>query len=110
MVERTLKLIVSIAKWPNIPHLKTGLLLANTQAVRQIIKRKIFHLYQLLLTLQDWQYYKEDNVPNQEHFIEKLYNAKIHLNLDGEICARWPLFPILVKSDKVSLRAIWYFW
>ena len=54
--------------------------------------------------LQDWQHYKEDSILNQELFVNKLYNAGVHLNLGGEICASWPLILILVKSNKAGLE------
>lgn len=54
LVERTLKLIVGIAKRLDIFDLKTSLLLANTQAFRPIIEEKTFHLRRLFLTLQNW--------------------------------------------------------
>lgn len=65
---------------------------------------KIFHLYQLFLTLQDWQHCKEDPIPSRELFFDELYNAGIHLNLDGEICAGQPFVLILVRSDKIGLE------
>lgn len=43
LVEWTLKLIVDVTKQLNVPNLKIGLLLANTQALKQIIEGKTFH-------------------------------------------------------------------
>lgn len=50
LVECTLKLIVSVAKRRDIPNLKTGLFLATTQAVKEIMEGKSFHLRRLFLT------------------------------------------------------------
>ncbi len=87
LVEQSLKLITSIANRRDVPDLKTGLLLANTQAVRQIIEGKTFHSRCLFLKPQDWQLCKQNPVPSRDLFDEKLYNAGIHLNLAREICA-----------------------
>lgn len=102
LIERTLKLIASVAKRRDVPDLKIGLLLANTQAVRRIMERKTFHLHRLFLTSQDWQNCKEDPVPSRELFVEELYNAGVHLNLSGEICAGRPLLPIQDSCDRAS--------
>lgn len=104
LVERTLKFIAGVAKRPDVPDLKTGLLLANTQALKQIIKGKTFHLHRLFLTLQNWQHCKEDPVPSQELFVDEPYNAGVYLNLSKKICACRPLVFILVKSNKAGLE------
>ncbi len=54
LVEWSLKLIASVPNRCNVPDLKTGLFLANTQAVRRIMKGKTFHLCWLFLKPQDW--------------------------------------------------------
>lgn len=51
LVERSFKFIASIANWRDVPELKTGLLLANTQAVKQIMEGKTFHSCRLFLML-----------------------------------------------------------
>lgn len=104
LVEQTLKLIAGIAKWFDIFDLKTGLLLANIQAVKHIIEGKTFYLHQLFLTLQNKQNCKEDPVLSQELFVEKFYNARVYLNLGKEICASWSIFSIFVKFDKANLE------
>lgn len=104
LVEQTLKLIAGVARWLDIPDLNTGLLIANTQANKQIIEGKTFHLYRLLLTLQDWQHCKEDPVSSRELFVEELYNAGVYLNLVGKICAGWPLLLISIRSDRPGLK------
>ncbi len=53
LVERSLKFIARVANWRDVLNLKTGLLLANTQAVKQIMEGKTFHSYCLFLTSQD---------------------------------------------------------
>lgn len=78
--------------------------MANTQAVRQIIEGKIFYLRQFFLTLQDRQNCKKDSVSSCKLFVEKLYDAKIHLNLSGKICASWPLLLISVSCDRASVE------
>lgn len=45
LVKWTLKLIADVAKQLNVSDLKIGLLLANTQALKQIIEGKTFHLH-----------------------------------------------------------------
>lgn len=62
LVKHSLKLIASIANCREVSDLKTGLLLANTQAVRQIMGGKTFYLYRLFLTPQDWQICKKNPV------------------------------------------------
>ncbi len=62
LVERSLKLIASVANRRDVPDLKTGLLLANTQAVRRIMEGKTFHSRRLFLTPQHWQMCKENPV------------------------------------------------
>ncbi len=86
LVKQSLKLIASVANWRDVPDLKTGLLLANTQAVRRIIERKTFHSCRLFLTPQDWQLCKENPIPSRDLFDKELHNVGIHLNLAGEIC------------------------
>lgn len=53
---------------------------------------------------QDWQYCKKDLVPSREIFVDKLYNAGVHLNLDGEIFASRTLVLIFVRLDKADLK------
>ncbi len=53
LVEWSLKIIASVANRRDVPNLKTGLLLANTQAVRRIMEGKTFHSRRLFLTSQD---------------------------------------------------------
>ncbi|MCJ1349570.1 hypothetical protein MMC31_007811 [Peltigera leucophlebia] len=102
LVGRTLQLIAGVAKQRDVSNLKTGLLLANTQAVKQIMEGKTFHLRRLFLTSQDWQQCKEDPIPSRELYVEELYNAGVHLNLGGEICAGRLLFPIPVTFNKTG--------
>lgn len=104
LVERTLKLIAAVAKRRDVPDLKTGLLLANTQAVRRIMEGKTFYSRRLFLTSQDWQHCKEDPVPSRELFVKKLYDAGVHLNLAGEICSGRPLLLIPVGSDRSGVE------
>ena len=52
-IKRLLKLIASVTNQCNIPDLKTGLFLANTQAIRRIMEKKTFHSRRLFLTPQD---------------------------------------------------------
>lgn len=104
LVEQTLKFITGIAKRPNVSKLKTSLFLANTQAIRQMIERKTFHLRQLFLSLHNWQYCKEVPVLSQKLFIEKLYNARIYHNLGEEICSGWPFLLILIRFDRSSVE------
>lgn len=104
LVEWTLKFIAGAAKWPDVFDLKSGLLLANSQAVRQIIGGKTFYLRRLFLMSQNWQHYKEDPISSQELFVDKLYNAGVYLNLGGKINACRPLGLISVKLDKVCLE------
>ncbi len=40
LVKRSLKLIANVANWRDVLNLKTGLLLANTLAIRRIIEGK----------------------------------------------------------------------
>ncbi len=94
LIERSLKLIASIAKRRDVPDLKTGLLLANTQAVRQIMEEKTFHSRRLFLMPQDWQMCKENSVPSRDLLDKELYNAGVHLNLVGEICVGRLLLPV----------------
>ena len=68
------------------------------------MKGKTFHFCQFFLTLQDWQHCKKDLVSSQKLFVDKLYNAGIHLNLSEEICASRPLVLIPIKSDKAGLE------
>ncbi len=94
LVERSLKLIASITNQRDIPDLKTGLFLANTQVVRQIMEGKTFHSRCLFLTPQDWQLCKENPIPSRDLFDEELHNAGVHLNLIGEICPNRLLLPV----------------
>ncbi len=94
LVEQSLKLIASIANRRDVPDLKTGLLLANTQVVRQIMEGKTFHSRRLFLTTQDSQLCKENPIPSRDLFDEKLHNAGVHLNLAGEICPDRLLLPV----------------
>lgn len=86
LVKWSLKLIASVANWRDIPDLKTGLLWANIQAVKQIMEEETFHSYCLFLTPQDWQLYKKNLIPTRDIFDEELHNAGVYLNLTGEIC------------------------
>ncbi len=85
LVERSFKLIASVANRRDVPDLKTGLLLANTQAIRQIMEGKTFHLRWLFLMPQDWQICKKNPVLSRDFLDEKLHNAGVHLNLAREI-------------------------
>ncbi|MCJ1342679.1 hypothetical protein MMC31_000866, partial [Peltigera leucophlebia] len=102
LVGWTLQLIAGVSKRRDVPDLRTGLLLANTQAVKRIMEGKTFHSRRLFLTSQDWQQCKEDPVPSRELYVEELYNAGVHLNLGREICAGRPFLPIFVISDKTG--------
>lgn len=86
MVKRSLRLIASIPNWHDVPDLKTGLFLANTQAIRQIIEGKTFYLRRLLSTPQDWQMCKENPVLSQDLLDKEFHDSGVHLNLFGEIC------------------------
>ncbi len=103
-VERALKLIASVTNRCNVPDLKTGLLLAKTQAVRQIIERKIFHSRRLFLTPQDRQMCQENPVPSRDLLDEELHDAGVHLNLVGEICAGRLLLPVSESSTPASTK------
>lgn len=94
LLERSLKLIASVAKRRDVPDLKTGLLLANTHAVKRIMEGKTFHSRRLFLTPQDWQICKDNPVPSRDIFDEELHDAGVHLNLAGEICPGRLLLPL----------------
>lgn len=53
LVQQFLILIASVTNRHDVPDLKIGLLLANIQAVRQIIEGKTFYLRCLFLIPQD---------------------------------------------------------
>ncbi len=86
-VERTLKLMAVLANRRDVPDLKTGLLLANTQAVRRITKRSTFFFRRLFLINDNWKQCKELPIPNQDLFVEELLTAGVYINSAGEICS-----------------------
>lgn len=94
LVQQSLKLIASITNQHDVPDLKIGLLLANIQAVRQIIEGKTFYLRCLFLIPQDWQLCKENSILSRDFFGEELYNAGVFLNLAKEFCAGRLFFPL----------------
>lgn len=63
-------------------------------------------MYQLFLILQNWQHCKKDPVCSQKLFIKELFNAKIHLNLGGGICAGQSLLCISIGFDKASVEQL----
>ncbi len=52
-MERTLKLVAAVVNRQDVPDLKTGLLFANTQAVRRITEGSTFFSQRLFLTSDD---------------------------------------------------------
>lgn len=97
--ERTLKLIASVALRRDVEDLQTGLLLANTQAVRRITEGKTFFSRRLYLTSDDWKQCKNLPVPSRDLYIEELTMAGVHINSAGEIQPGRPLISFPLPHD-----------
>ncbi len=98
-VKRILKLVAVVANRRDMPNLKMGLLLTNTQVVKRITEGSTFFFQRLFLTRIDWKQCKEPPIPSRDLFVEELLAAGVHINSAGEICLGWPL---VLLPPKVS--------
>lgn len=98
-VERTLKLIASVSVRRDVNDFETGLLLANTQAVRRITQGKTFFSRRLYLTSDDWKQCEDLPVPSRPLFLDELTAAGVHINSSGEIRPGPPLVPLLLPRE-----------
>lgn len=90
----------------DVPDLKTGLFLANTQAVWRITKGSTFFSQRLFLTNDNWKQWKELLIPSWDLSVEKLSAAGVHINSTREIC----LDRRLVHLPPCLLKLIYLSW
>lgn len=106
--ERTLKLVAGVAKRRDVPDLKTGLLLANTQAVRRIMEGTTIFARRLFLTPDDWKQCEDLPIPCRVLFVDELYSAGVQLNFGWRNLSRsspWFLFSFYLMQLKITMRA-----
>ena len=92
--DRTVKLVGSLSRRPDVPNLATGLSMVNARAVSRLLEGTNYYSRRTYVTPDDWLQVQDMPVPTSEIPIEDLVAAKVHVNNLGIIARGAPLIPI----------------